>query len=498
MKALLERVRDRVRARYSLLYLLTHEEERLERHLRRLGKDEQLPVLRWRATEGLVGASGQAIRDTETARAALEAVAMRTEPGLVLLVDFHRELDDPWVLRRLRDLEPLLGQRRQALLIVAPVLHLPRELDKELVLLDVPLPGRDEVRRLLAALLKSRQMKMSAELLERFVQASLGLTEKEIKRTYAHIALSGSAEASFTEERLADLIEAKRQAIRKSRFLEFWDMPAGMASVGGLDNLKEWLDRRGKAFSPRAREFGLPEPKGVFLLGVQGCGKSLMAKAVAGEFRIPLLRLDVGALFSGMGSGVEESLRDAIRIAESISPCVLWIDELEKGFLGDQTGGSSFGTFLTWMQEKDKPVFVVATANEVRNLPPELLRKGRFDEIFFVDLPTVHERLSILDLHLKLRDRAPEDFDLFQCAEETEKYSGAELEQVVVEGLFNAFAEERTLNTRDLLRVIRDTVPLAVTMDDRLKELREWARPRTRPASFDKRRVDYFEDFQEG
>ena len=483
MKALLERVRDRVRARYPLLYLLTYEEHRVERHIRRLGKDEGIAVLVWRSTEG------------QDVRELLEELAGRKEKALVLLLDFHVHLEDPWVIRRLRDLEPQLGSRGQALLIVSPHLVVPRELEKDLVVLDVPLPSRDEVGKLLAALLKKRKQKMDSALFERFVAASLGLTEKEIKRTYAHISLSGG---EFTEERLSDLVEAKRQAIRKSRFLEFWDEPAGMEAVGGLENLKEWLDRRGRAFSESARDFGLPEPKGVFLLGVQGCGKSLTAKSVAGMFHIPLLRLDVAALFSG-GGAFEESLRDTIRIAESISPAVLWIDELEKGFLGDQgSAGSAFGTFLTWLQEKDKPVFVVATANEVRTLPPELLRKGRFDEIFFVDLPDVHERLSILDIHLKNRGRDPNDYDLFQCAEETEKYSGAELEMVVVEGLFNAFAENRELSARDLLKVIRDTVPLAVTMDDRLKELREWARPRTRPASLDRRRIDFFEDFQEG
>ncbi|HJN76275.1 MAG TPA: AAA family ATPase [Myxococcota bacterium] len=494
MKALLERVRDLVQARYPLLYLLTYEEQRVERHVRRLGKDEGVPVHLWRATKGLEKGSKVA-SGTEDARGLLQHVAASREKGLFLLLDFHEELGDPWVIRRLRDLEPQLGARGQALLVVSPQLVVPRDLDKDIIVLDVPLPSREEVGKLLAALLRKRKQKMDSDLFERFVAASLGLTEKEIKRTYAHISLSGG---EFTADRLSDLVEAKRQAIRKSRFLEFWDEPAGMEAVGGLDNLKEWLGRRGMAFSESAREFGLPEPKGVFLLGVQGCGKSLTAKSVAGMFHIPLLRLDVAALFSG-GGAYEESLRDTIRVAESIAPAVLWIDELEKGFLGDQgSAGSAFGTFLTWLQEKTKPVFVVATANEVRALPPELLRKGRFDEVFFIDLPDVHERLSIFDIHLANRGRDPGEYELFQCAEETEKYSGAEIEQIVVEGLFNAFAEEREVTARDLLKVIRDTVPLAITMDDRLKELREWARPRTRPASLDRRRIDFFEDFQEG
>ncbi|MCP4810839.1 MAG: AAA family ATPase [Proteobacteria bacterium] len=493
MKAVVERVRELVRARYPLLYLLTYEEERIERNLRKLGKDEDLPVLVWTKTDGLREKGKNPVAGTTDPQALLDALGARKEPGLIVLRDFHHDMDDPWVRRKLRDLEPQLGTRRQAILFISPVLALPREVEKDVVVIDVPLPGRDEVGKLLAHLLKRRKQTMDAALFERFVAASLGLTEKELKRTFAHISLTGG---TFDEGRLNDLIEAKRQAIRKSRYLEFWDEQPGLESVGGLGNLKEWLTRRQAAFSQDARKFGLPEPKGVFLLGVQGCGKSLMAKAVAGEFKIPLLRLDVGALFET--GGVEDSLRDTIRVAESISPAVLWIDELEKGFLGDGGAGSAFGTFLTWLQEKTKPVFVVATANEVRTLPPELLRKGRFDEIFFVDLPNVHERLTILDIHLRNRGRDPEKFDLFGTAEETEKYSGAELEQVVVEGLFNAYAEEREMTGRDLVRVVRDTVPLAITMDDKLKELREWARPRTRPASKDRRRIDFFEDFQEG
>jgi SpoVK/Ycf46/Vps4 family AAA+-type ATPase len=261
-----------------------------------------------------------------------------------------------------------------------------------------------------------------------------------------------------------------------------------------MENLKEWLRQRNMAFTEKAKDFGLPEPKGLFLLGVQGCGKSLSAKVVANLWRVPLLRLDVAALFAGRA---EEGLKETIRVAESLAPAILWIDEIEKAFFGEAGGGRVFGSFLTWMQEKTIPVFVVATANEVRSLPPELLRKGRFDEIFFVDLPNVHERLEVLEIHLRRRGRSVENFDLLAIAEETDRYSGAELEQLIVAAMYRAFAADRSLIQEDLLRTVRETIPLAVTMDDRLKELRDWARPRARPASLDTRRIAFFEDWEQ-
>jgi SpoVK/Ycf46/Vps4 family AAA+-type ATPase len=346
------------------------------------------------------------------------------------------------------------------------------------------------VGRLLAVLAGARKIDIDRDLFEQFVTASLGLTEKEIKRAYARVLLDGTG---FGPKDVDLVLEEKQRLLRKSRFLEFVPPDVTVDQLGGLGNLKEWLTHRQTAFTDRARAFGLPEPKGLFLLGVQGCGKSLSAKAVADLWRVPLLRLDVAALFSGRA---EEGLRDTIRIAESLAPVVLWIDEIEKAFLQDQGGGRVFGAFLTWMQEKTRPVFVVSTANEVRGLPPELLRKGRFDEIFFVDLPNVHERLEILEIHLRRRGRNPEAFDLLPLAEETEKFSGAELEQLIVAALFMAFAKERELRQEDLMRVARDSIPLAVTMDERLKELREWARPRARPASVDTRRVSFFDDWE--
>ncbi|MFH1469505.1 MAG: AAA family ATPase [Pseudomonadota bacterium] len=484
-----------VRARYALLYLLTHEEQRVERRVQEIGLREGLVVWRWRVTSGLVGPDGEPVPETTAPARALVHILSVPEPALFLLNDFHPWLDDPLVIRHLRDLEPVLAARAQSLLVVAPLLVLPREIEKDCTVIDVGLPGPEEIGGLLDEAAERHDLAPTHEARELIVRASAGLTATEIRRMLHRIRLAGGR---LTPADLPLVVEEKSRAIRRSRHLEFWDLNDDMGSVGGLDSLKAWLDQRASAFSEEARAFGLPAPRGLFLLGVQGCGKSLMAKCVAGAWKVPLLRLDVGAVFQ-VQEQAESSLRDTVRIAEGLAPVVLWIDELEKGFMAtrDDGGGRALGAFLTWMQEKTLPVFVVGTANDVRLLPPELLRKGRFDEIFFVDLPNVHERLAILEIHLRRRRRDPEAFDLTTIAEESERFSGAELEQVVVSALFKAWAERRELRHEDLLDATRETVPLAITMDDRLKELREWARPRARRASEDTRRVDFFSDWGE-
>lgn len=494
MRDVLDRIRTLVRARYPVLQLVSHEEDRVERALARLSADEDRPLYTWRATTGLTGPDG-AVANTEPINEALAAMGRVEGPAFFVLVDVASWWSEPAALRRLRDLAGAVGPKQQTVFALGIDAQVPNELEKEVTVIDIPLPGRDDVGKLLAALLKAQKIEIPNDRFWQFVDGCLGLTEREIKRLLARIMMSSGG---FSADDLAALVEEKRQVIRRSRYLEFWEGGGRVLDVGGMDSLKDWLHRRGRGFGDDARNFGLPRPKGVFLLGVQGCGKSLMAKAVADLWRMPLLRLDVAAVFSGARSE-DESLRSTIRIAERLAPVVLWIDELEKGFMSmaEQGGGQSFGTFLTWMQEKESPVFVVATANDVRALPPELMRKGRFDEIFFVDLPDVHERLQILEIHLKLRERDPHAFDLTQVAEETERFSGAELEQVVVSGLFQAFSEDRNLSFEDLVEAARDTVPLAVTMDDHIKQLREWARPRARRASTDRHRVDFFEHWEE-
>jgi ATP-dependent 26S proteasome regulatory subunit len=486
-----------LRARQPFVYLLSWEEERAERAVAQVCEQLARPLLRWTLVAGLHG-DGVAHDPTTTAPlAALAAVAAHEGPAVFLFKDLHPHLGDPAVVRRLRELHARLPAQGQALLLLSPQAVVPPELEKDVVVLDLPLPGLKEVAVLLHQLLRGENIEIELDLFERYVKASLGLSEEEIKRAYARVLLRSGR---FEEAQLRDLIEEKRQIIRRSQYLEFHALESSIEDVGGLDNLKAWLVSRNQAFTEKARKFGLPQPKGLFLLGVQGCGKSLTAKAVADLWKVPLLRLDAGALVLG---AAEEGLRRTIAIAESMAPAILWVDEIEKAFAGADGGGRDaqaariFGNFVTWLQEKTAPVFVVATANDVRNLPPELLRKGRFDEIFWVDLPNIHEREAIFEIHLRRRGREPSKFDCWALAEATEKFSGAEIEQAIVDALFAAFSKERDLRTMDLLKAVRDTVPLAVTMDQQIKALKEWARNRTRPATYDTRRVDFFESWEQ-
>ena len=486
-----------LRARTAYLYLLTWEEERAERGLLDVAAQLERPLLTWSSTVGLVGPDG-AIEGTRNPLGLLDALADRPGPGLVLLRDFHRCIDELDVSRRLRDLRRRFSEEGWGLVFVSPAANVPTELEKDVAILDLPLPGLAEVAKLFHALLREEKQTIELELFERFVKASLGLTEEEIQRLYRKVMLR---HGGFTEAQLREVIAEKRQIIRRAEYLEFHDLSLDMAEVGGLDNLKDWLRSRSHSFSEKARKYGLPQPKGLFLLGVQGCGKSMTAKAIADLWKVPLLRLDVAALVLGRGAA-EEGLRRTIGIAESMAPAILWVDEIEKAFAGMEEGGGAsaarvFGSFITWLQEKQAAVFVVATANDVRHMPPELLRKGRFDEIFWVDLPNIHERQQIFDIHLRRRRRDPSKFDSWKLAEASERFSGAEIEQAIIDAMFDAFGKDREVETGDVLRSLRSSVPLAITMDQSIKELKEWARDRTRPATYDSRRVDFFRDWND-
>lgn len=487
-----------VRARYPLLWLVTWEEQRLDAILEDLANAHGKALLDWSITRGLRRAGGaRTAAPEEAARAPLEALAAiekLSEPSLVVLKDFHPFLQDPAVVRALRELSHALKSTFTTVVLLSPTLALPTELEKEISVVDVPLPGARELVQLLKDIVGvvrengRARVELTRDDVEGLVKAALGLTLAEAENAFAKaIAHDGR----LCRDDIQRVLEEKRQVIRKSGLLEYFAPDARLADVGGLAQLKTWLARREGAFGEAARRFGLPEPKGLLLLGVQGCGKSLTAKAVAAQWRLPLLRLDMGRIFSGLIGSSEENLRKAIGVAESVAPVVLWVDEIEKGLSGAGGPGTSdagvsarvFGTLLTWLQEKTAPVFVVATANRIEALPPELLRKGRFDEIFFVDLPSAAERREILGIHVAKRRRDPAAFDLEGLAARTEGFSGAELEGLVVAGLYDAFAEGVELAQRHLEQAVADTLPLSVTMREEIARVRDWARNRTRPAS---------------
>ena len=480
-----------IRARYPIIYIVSWEEKRVEEALRTIASSRGKKIYGWTITQGM-GINPQMRDDTtRDPLSALDFVMDSHDHAIFILKDFHSYISDNAVLRRLRDLTFALKTSYKTLVILAPVLKLPAELEKEATVVDYPLPGLVELDELLEGIIQSVKgnTQISTDLSpaerEQILKAALGLTATEAENVFAK---------SLVENRCFDIdiiVSEKEQIIRKTGLLEYYTATEAFADVGGMDSLKDWLHTRSLAFTEKAREFGLPQPKGMMLLGVQGCGKSLCCKAVASLWKLPLLRLDVGKIFSGIVGSSEENARRAIRIAESVAPAILWIDELEKGFAGTQSSPFSdagttarvFASFVTWLQEKTAPVFVVATANEISQLPPELLRKGRFDEIFFVDLPSVEERREIFEIHLKKRKRDPSKFDLDLLAASAPGFSGAEIEQAVIDGLYRAFDAERDVSTKDILYCAKQSVPLSKTMKEQIDELREWAARRCRMAS---------------
>lgn len=487
-----------VRARYPLLYLVSWEEQRVEEMLGRLARSRGKELLTWSILRGLRRVSGGrapvAIDKTTSPKSAIAAIATLTGPAIVVLEDLHPFLDDPEVVRGLRELSHALKRTQTTVVLLSPVLQIPPELEKELTVVDVPLPTYEELRQLLGeiATLVQESGRATVDLdLERaaeLLRAAQGLTLAEAENVFARaIADDGRLDASD----IAMVLEEKQQIVRKSGLLEYFPASSGLERIGGLELLKEWLVRRRAAFGDAARAFGLPEPKGILLLGVQGCGKSLTAKCVAAEWRLPLLRLDVGRIFSSFVGSSEQNLRRAIGVAESVAPVVLWLDEIEKGMSGMASSGAGdagvttrvFGNLLTWLQEKTAPVFVVATANRIDLLPPELVRKGRFDEIFFVDLPSEAERGEIFRIHLHAKRRDPEAFDVDSLAALSAGFSGAEIEQAIVAALYDAFNEGSELLELHVEQALRATVPLSRTMSDEIERLRSWAVTRTRPAS---------------
>ena len=477
-----------IRARTPILWIRSLEEERvdglLEQAAQRLGGRT---LLRWDFIDGLSGApnrSGEATRNPMAALACLDTLPPE-QGALLVLRDFHRYCEDAGVCRRLRNLASSLRQAPRTLVITAPDWAIPRELEDSITLLDLPLPGAEEIRQLLSTIAGASGYPMAPAVCEQLTAACHGLSEQRVRQLAARAL---ARRGQLGEADLAEVLEEKRQAIAKSELLEYCPSEASPADIGGLEALKHWLEQRHMAFSEEAMRYGLPLPRGVLLVGPQGTGKSLTAKAIAHSWSMPLLRLDVGRLFAGLVGASEARTRDMIQRAEAMAPCVLWIDEIDKGFGGDSRsdGGTSqrvLGTVLTWMAEKTSAVFVVATANGVDKLPGELLRKGRFDEIFLLDLPSADERRSILDLQLRRR-RPKHSITLEVLVDRTAGFSGAELEQTVIEAMHLAFAEQREFGEADLIAAASQVVPLSRTAREQLEGLQAWASGgRARPAS---------------
>ncbi len=477
-----------IRARTPILWIRSPEEERIATLLgegaRRLG---QRLLLRWDFIGGLRGLPN---RDGEAARnplAALECLdGLSGQQGAILLLhDFHRYCEDGAICRKLRNLFVSLRQHPLTVVITAAEWQLPRDLEECVTLLDLPLPEAEAIRALLLSIAQASGQPLEPSELEQLTHSCSGLSEQRIRQ----VAARGLARRGrLSSDDLAEILEEKRQAIARSELLEYCPSDASPADIGGHDALKQWLERRHQAFSDDAQRYGLPLPRGVLLVGPQGTGKSLTAKAIAHGWGMPLLRLDVGRLFAGLVGASEARTRDMIQRAEAMAPCVLWIDEIDKGFGGDgrSDGGTSqrvLASLLTWMAEKASAVFVVATANGVENLPGELLRKGRFDEIFLLDLPDAAERRAILDLQLRRR-RPAHAIPLEVVVDRSEGFSGAELEQTVVEAMHLAFSEGREFGEADLIVAAAQLVPLARTAKEQLEALKQWASGgRARPAS---------------
>lgn len=481
-----------IRAHYPLLYIVAAEEEPVEAVLRRVAVKSQpsRKLLLWDVVRGWDDNGS----DKSSLMGALDRIGKADveEAAIFVLRDSHPFLSSSIseksapVVRSLKNLAQELKRSRKTIVLLSHVLTLPPELVQEITVIDFPLPTAQEIDHLISQTVAPENLKISDLAKEQLVKACLGLSRTKIQRV---LAKAIAAKQQVNETDIVHVLEEKKQSIRQTGILEFFTTQDSLKSVGGLENLKLWVRMRQGVFTEEARRFGIPNPKGVLLVGIQGTGKSLSAKTIAHEWRLPLLRLDSGRLFGGIVGESENRTRQMIQLAEAIAPCVLWIDEIDKAF-GNITSGADgdsgtsrrvFGSLITWMQEKMAPVFIVATANNVQILPAELLRKGRFDEIFFLNLPTESEREEIFKVHLqRLRPNRLREFDLSLLARQTKNFSGAEIEQVVIDGMHRAFGQgipgqRQDFTTEDIIMAIEETVPLAAIAHHQIEALKRWA-----------------------
>jgi hypothetical protein len=445
--------------------------------------------------DGAPGTSGGSIYNTREPVQALANMETMTVEAVYILKDFHRHMDDPVVVRRLRDVGQKFAANRKTVVITAPELTVPAELTTLVEYFDLPLPDRERLHEIIhdvyTRLSKTYTLKLQLDApgVDAMSANLRGLTEEEAERAISQALVTRYA---LCPESVTDVLEAKKQLLRHSGMLEFIEASDNMASVGGLENLKHWLGQRRGAWEDAAREFGLEPPRGMIILGVQGCGKSLCARAIAGEWKLPLVKFDTSAVYDKYIGETEKRIRKVFQVAEGLAPCVLWIDELEKVFAGSGPDSASadagvssrlLASFLSWMQDRKAAVFVAATCNNVTVLPPELIRKGRFDELFFVDLPNQAERKQIFSIQLARRKRNPSEFDLEKVAAAAKGYSGSEIEAAVQGALYTAYSEKKPLTSQSLVDALGQTVPLSITRSEEIASLRDWANTRAVPAS---------------
>ena len=503
----------------SMVLMETTEELRALGMIRQAASELNLPVFEWSIADGLQRSHGtgplqvppvpvvvgkeqyrdenipQPIYNTRDAAELLAHLQTLTVEAVFVLKDLHRHLDSPVVVRRLRQVGQEFEKDRRTVVVTAPSLTLPPELQPQFQRLDLPLPDKQRLRTLIdeeftkLAQKRKFQIKIDKTGLDAAAANLCGLTELEAQRAVSQAII---ARYGLMPEIVQDVLEAKREILRQSGTLEFIPTPNSMSSVAGLENLKTWLRKRRAACTPEAMAAGLEPPKGVVILGVQGCGKSLLARCIAGEWQMPLVKFDAAAIFDKYIGETEKRLRQMFQIAEQLAPCVLWVDELEKIFAGSSPDSASsdagtaarlLGAFLSWMQDRRAPVFVAATCNNVELLPPELIRKGRFDEIFFVDLPNSAERKAIFETHLRKRKVNVNDFNLPALVSASEGYSGAEIESAIQSALYATLTDHQRLTTESVIAELRFTVPLSRARAEDVQKLRAWARERAVPAS---------------
>ncbi|MGA2121151.1 MAG: AAA family ATPase [Methanoregula sp.] len=471
-----------LRARVTLIVVITPEEERVVSQIREVCEtwDPPRQCIAWDSVDGfsVIAGNKNFLNQSRDPLTALDDIVKTGDDAVIVLKDFHEFWNNPQVKRRIRNFSQQFRYNRRTIVIVTPTPRVPDEIRDEAVIVHFPPPTAAELSADLDTLLATSGItcSLSPGGREKIIQAALGMTLNQARRAFSKAIVT---RGTLDDRDIDAIIADKKDILSASDALEFYSYTEAPENVGGLAVLKDWLSLRERAFTQDARNFGLPAPKGIALIGIPGTGKSLTAKMIADLWHLPLLRLDVGALFGSLVGESEERTRRALSLAETISPCILWVDEIEKAFaFGSGDAGTSqrvFAHLLTWMQDKTSPCFVVATANNISALPPELLRKGRFDEIFFLDLPTIEERREIFTVHLKKRKCLPAEFELDTLAKESEGYVGAEIEQTIIDAMYRAFSENmRRVTTADILLCMKTQVPLSVSQRETVAALRAW------------------------